>query len=108
MKKQYGIGSGQRSFTSLIYLYSKDIEMADILSVPLKKTSEIDLVKPLKNLIALRFSTADNPENFNDAISEMNKLRSLACVRALDKNESSIEINARYLFAIINVFYILK
>lgn len=69
--------------------------MADILSVPLKKTSDIDLVKPLKNLIALRFSTADNPENFNDAIVELNKLRSLACVRALDKNESSLEICAR-------------
>lgn len=66
------------------------------MSIPLKKTSEIDLVKPFKNLIALRFSTADNPENFNDAISELNKLRSLACVRAMDKNEASVEINARY------------
>lgn len=72
------------------------MEMTDILSVPLKKTSEIDLVKPLKNLIALRFSTADNPENFNDAISELNKLRSLACVRAMDKNEAAIETVARY------------
>lgn len=72
------------------------MEMSDILSVPLKKTSEIDLVKPLKNLIALRFSTADNPENFNDAISELNKLRSLACVRAMDKNEAAIEVIARY------------
>lgn len=70
--------------------------MADILCVPLKKTSDIDLIKPFKNLIALRFSTADNPENFNDAIAELNKLRSLACVRALDKNETSLEINARY------------
>jgi len=33
--------------------------MADILAVPLKKTSEVDLVKTLTNLIALRFSTAD-------------------------------------------------
>lgn len=69
--------------------------MVDILPVPLKKTSDIDLVKPFKNLIALRFSTADNPENFNDAIAELNKLRSLACVRALDKNEAAIEIFAR-------------
>ena len=75
--------------------------MADILSVPLKKTSEIDLVKPFKNLIALRFSTADNPENFNDAISELNKLRSLACVRAMDKNEAAVEIIARYKLSLV-------
>lgn len=69
--------------------------MADILSVPLKKTSDVDLVKPLKNLIALRFSTADNPENFSSAITEMNKLRTLACIRAMDKHEASIEVCAR-------------
>jgi len=69
--------------------------MADILAVPLKKTFEVDLVKPLKNLIALRFSTADNPENFNDAICELNKLRNLACVRAVDKNESALDVAAR-------------
>lgn len=66
--------------------------MTELLAVPLKKASEIDLVKPFKSLIALRFSTADNPENFNEAIAELNKLRSLACVRALDKNESSLDV----------------
>ena len=69
--------------------------MADILAIPLKKTSEVDIVKPLKNLIALRFSTADNPENFDEAIVELNRLRSVATVRNLDKQESSIEILAR-------------
>lgn len=68
----------------------------EILAVPLKKTSDIDLVKPFKNLIALRFSTADNPENFNDAISELNKLRNLACIRAMDKNETAVDIFARF------------
>ena len=84
--------------------------MADILVVPLKKTSEVDLVKPLKKLIALLLQSnrrvinffrgsrirADNPENFNDAIGELNKLRSLACVRAVDKNESALEVAARW------------
>lgn len=70
--------------------------MTDILTIPLKKTSEVDLVKPMKNLIALRFSTADNPENFSASITELNKLRSLACIRALDKNEASLEICARF------------
>lgn len=70
--------------------------MADILAVPLKKTSEVDLIKPLKNVIALRFSTADNPEDFGEAIVELNKLRNNANIRALDKQESSLEILARY------------
>ena len=71
---------------------------SDILAIPLKKTSEIDLIKPMKNLIALRFSTADNPESFEEAIDELHKLRSNATVRALDKQEQSIEIYARLIF----------
>ena len=81
--------------------------MSAILSVPLKKTSEIDLVKPLKNLIALRFSTADNPENFNDAISELNKLRSLACMRAMDKNETAVDTMAKHVLLMILYFSVL-
>lgn len=69
--------------------------MADILAVPLKKTSELDLIKPLKNIVSLRFSTADNPENFSDGIVELNKLRNSATIRTLDKQEASIEIIAR-------------
>ena len=67
----------------------------DIVSVPLKTTSDIDLVKPFKELIALQFSTADEPANFNYAIAELNQLRRLACVHTLRKNEASIEIIAR-------------
>ena len=33
--------------------------MTELLSVPLKKTSEVDLVKPLKTLISSTYSTAD-------------------------------------------------
>lgn len=77
--------------------------MADILAVPLKKTSEVDLIKPLKNVIALRFSTADNPEDFGEAIVELNKLRNNANIRALDKQESSLEILARFLLHSIEI-----
>ena len=73
-------------------------KMADILSVPTKKTSEVDLVKPFKNLISLRFSSAENPENsMSEAISEFHKLRNNATLRALDKNETSIDTIAKYL-----------
>jgi len=66
--------------------------MADILAIPLKKTSEVDLIKPLKNVIALRFSTADNPEDFGESIIELNRMRNNANIRALDKQESSLEV----------------
>ena len=69
--------------------------MTEILGVPLKKTSELDLIKPFKNLISLRFSSAENPENFTEAITELQKLRNNAVLRALDKNEASIEFVAK-------------
>ena len=61
----------------------------------MKKTSELDLIKPFKNLISLRFSSAENPENFTEAITELQKLRNNAVLRALDKNEASIEFVAK-------------
>jgi len=70
--------------------------MADILAIPLKKTSEVDLIKPLKNVIALRFSTADNPEDFGESIIELNRMRNNANIRALDKQESSLEVLCKY------------
>ena len=33
--------------------------MTELVSVPLKKTSDLDLVKPLKTLISSTYSTAD-------------------------------------------------
>ena len=54
--------------------------MTEILGVPLKKTSELDLIKPFKNLISLRFSSAENPENFTEAITELQKLRNINAV----------------------------
>ena len=74
---------------------------AEILTVPLKKTSELDLIKPMKKIIALRFSPPNITENVSAAITELNKLRSLACLTALDKNEASLEICARYILAIV-------
>lgn len=64
----------------------------DIISVPLKKPSDVDIVNPLKNLIQSRYSTADKPEDYSDAINELAKLRSNALWRAFEKYESSLEV----------------
>lgn len=66
--------------------------MADLLSVPLKKPSDVDIATPLKNLIQSRYSTADNPENCTEAVNEFSKLRSNAIWKAFEKYESSLEI----------------
>lgn len=66
--------------------------MADLISVPLKKPSDVDIVKPLKNMIQSRYSTADKPEDYSEAINEFAKLRSTAIWRAFEKYESSLEV----------------
>lgn len=66
--------------------------MAELLAVPLKKPSEVDLITPLRNLIQSRFSTADKPEDYTEAISEFSKLRNNAIWKAFEKYESSLEI----------------
>lgn len=66
--------------------------MADLLSVPLKKPSEVDLVKPLKNLIQSRYSTADKPEDYSESVNELSKLRNNAIWKAFEKYESSLEV----------------
>lgn len=66
--------------------------MASFVAVPLKKTSEIDLVKPLKNVIATYYSSSDEPINFDDAIEAFNRMRSTCTAKGLDyKHESSVE-----------------
>lgn len=66
--------------------------MAELLSVPLKKPSDVDIIKPLRNLIQSRYSTADKPEDCTEAINEFAKLRSNAIWKAFEKYESSLEI----------------
>ncbi len=48
------------------------------MSIPLKKGTDVDLVKPLKTIISSTFSTADKPENYADAVSELQRLRQLS------------------------------
>lgn len=66
--------------------------MAELLAVPLKKPSEVDIVTPLKNLIASSCSTADKPHDYSEAINELNKLRTNAIWRVFERYETSLEI----------------
>lgn len=66
--------------------------MAELIAIPLKKPAEADVVKPLKNLIQSRYSTADKPEDYTDAIQEFSKMRNTAIWRAFEKYESSLEV----------------
>lgn len=66
--------------------------MAEVLAVPLKKPSDVDIVKPLKNLISSSYSTTENPKDYGEAINEFNKLRTNAIWRVFEKYESSLEI----------------
>lgn len=77
--------------------------MAELISVPLKKPSEVDIVKPLKNLIQSRYSTADKPEDCSEAINEFSKLRNNAIWKAFEKYESSLEIIYGYYDQIVSL-----
>ncbi|KAI4457578.1 pcd6 interacting protein-related [Holotrichia oblita] len=70
--------------------------MAELISIPLKKPSEVDLVKPLKHIIQSRYSTADKPEDYSDAINELAKLRTNGIWKAFEKYESSLEVIYSY------------
>ncbi|CAB3369072.1 Hypothetical predicted protein [Cloeon dipterum] len=66
--------------------------MADLLAVPLKKPSDIDVIKPLRNLVASVYSTSDKPVDYSEEISEFSKLRNSALWKAFEKYESSLEL----------------
>lgn len=70
--------------------------MATFISVPLKKSSEVDLVKPLSKFVTATYQTSEEQGEYIRAVEELNKLRKNALGRPLDKHESSLEILLRY------------
>lgn len=73
--------------------------MSELLVVPLKKPSEVDVVKPLKNLIQSSYSGTDQSvADHSEAINEFSKLRNTAIWKAFEKYESSLEIVYGYDF----------
>uniref|UniRef100_A0A8C1HV58 Programmed cell death 6 interacting protein n=1 Tax=Cyprinus carpio carpio TaxID=630221 RepID=A0A8C1HV58_CYPCA len=70
--------------------------MATFISVPLKKSSEVDLVKPLSKFVTATYPPGEEQTEYLRAVEELNKLRKSALGRPLDKHESSLEILLRY------------
>ncbi|XP_044731295.1 programmed cell death 6-interacting protein isoform X2 [Chrysoperla carnea] len=70
--------------------------MVELISVPLKKPTEVDIVKPLQNLIQSTYSTADKPQDYTESINELQKLRNTAIWRAFDRYESSLDVIYNY------------
>ncbi len=70
--------------------------MATFISVPLKKSSEVDLVKPLSKFVTSTYPAGEEQTEYLRAVEELNKLRKSALGRPLDKHESSLEILLRW------------
>lgn len=62
------------------------VKMADFLSVPLKKSTDVDIVKPLKSLIQSTYNT----EEYSDALAELSRLRTNAIWKVFEK--SSLDV----------------
>eukprot|EP00062_Callorhinchus_milii_P012967 gi/632960571/ref/XP_007896273.1/ PREDICTED: programmed cell death 6-interacting protein isoform X2 [Callorhinchus milii] len=65
-------------------------------SVPLKKSSEVDFAKPLSKFIASTNPSGEAQSEYTRAAEELSKLRKSAVGRPLDKHDSSLEILLRY------------
>lgn len=61
--------------------------MAELLSIPWKKSSDVDLVKPLRNLLQ---ATYEGAEDWTDALNELARLRNDAIWKVFDK--SSLDV----------------
>ncbi|EFN81685.1 Programmed cell death 6-interacting protein [Harpegnathos saltator] len=70
--------------------------MAELIAIPLKKPSDIDVIKPLTNIIKSTYNSPGNQKDYTDAIAEFSKLRNNALWRAFEKYESSLEVIYTY------------
>lgn len=68
--------------------------MSELLAIPVKKPSDVDVVKPLKNLIQSAYSSSqsDKSVNYTESVTEFSKLRGNAIWKAYEKFESSLDI----------------
>uniref|UniRef100_A0A8D8W3V9 Programmed cell death 6-interacting protein n=1 Tax=Cacopsylla melanoneura TaxID=428564 RepID=A0A8D8W3V9_9HEMI len=71
--------------------------MAEFLAVPLKKPTDVDIIKPLKNLISLQFPNDNEKlDILSEKLNLFNKLRTAAVWKVFEKHESSLEVIYSY------------
>uniref|UniRef100_A0A0R3RFX1 BRO1 domain-containing protein n=1 Tax=Elaeophora elaphi TaxID=1147741 RepID=A0A0R3RFX1_9BILA len=71
--------------------------MSSFLSVPLKHTNEVDLVKPLMSYVEnIYLSATELSSEIREAMQELNKMRNKACNQPLDKHQSALDVLTRY------------
>lgn len=69
----------------------------DLLTVPLKKANEVDLVKPLKNIIqSTNVKSSDTTQL--EKINSFNKQRNHAVFKVFEKNEAALESIYAYVY----------
>lgn len=66
--------------------------MTKMLAVPLKKPAEVDVVKPLKNLIQSAYNNPSGSSDYSESVAEFGKLRNTAIWKFFEKYESSLEV----------------
>lgn len=69
------------------YIHHQSVaEMAELLFVPFKKASEVDIVKPLRNLIHSTYNTGEHHEDYTEALNELSRLRASAIWKIFEKS----------------------
>lgn len=63
---------------------------SELLFVPFKKGSDVDIIKPLRNLINSTYNTGDQHEDYTDALNELSRLRTNAIWKVFEK--TSLEV----------------
>lgn len=68
--------------------------MSDLLSVPLKKPTDVDVTRPLNNLIKSSYSSlgVEKIAEISESVNKFNQQRNSAVWKAFEKFESSLEI----------------
>lgn len=91
------LGSRRRPAVSVAWTAVEQLAMASFISVQLKKTSEVDLAKPLVKFIQQTYPNGGEEQaQYCRAAEELSKLRRAALGRPLDKHEGALETLLRW------------
>ena len=69
--------------------------MCELLTVPLKRGSDVDLVRPLTRWVSSNYNTTENPIDASLAVAELNQMRQNV-VKLTDRGERGLLVSANY------------